>query len=91
MTTLTVTEAKAHLLEIIRKADKTTERFIVSKNGKPKVIIMGVDEYEGWLETLEIMSEKGALKDIQEAQKELAEGKGYTMNEVFPKNKKKKQ
>ena len=88
MTTLTVTEAKTHLLEIIRKSAKTMERFIVSKNGRPKVVIMSVDEYEGWLETLDILSDKNALKDIREAQKELAEGKGLAFDEVFDQPKK---
>ncbi|MFC1480435.1 type II toxin-antitoxin system Phd/YefM family antitoxin [Candidatus Omnitrophota bacterium] len=91
MTSLTVTEAKAHLLEIIRKADRTMQHFVISKNGKPKAIIMSVDEYEGWLETLEIMSDREALKDIQEAKKELAEGKGYTFEEVFKRPKRKKR
>ncbi len=91
MTTLTVTEAKAHLLEIIRQADTTMESFVISKNGKPKAVIMSIDEYEGWLETLEIMSDKKALKEIQEARKELAGGKSYTFEEVFKEPSRKKK
>lgn len=90
MTTLTVTEAKAHLLELIRKADRTMQHFVISKNGKPKAILMSMDEYEGWLETLEIVSDKEALKDIQEARKELAEGRSYTFKEVFKRSPKKR-
>lgn len=91
MTYLTVTEAKTHLLDIIRKADSSMKHFIITKNGKPKAIIMSVDEYEGWLETLEIMSDKKAMKDIRQAEKELAEGKSYTFEEVFKKSKKRKK
>ncbi|MFH1305488.1 MAG: type II toxin-antitoxin system Phd/YefM family antitoxin [Candidatus Omnitrophota bacterium] len=83
MPNLTVTEAKAHFLEIIRKTDKTMQHFIICKKGKPTAVLMSVDEYAGWLETLEILSDKTALKDIREAQKELAEGKGLTFDEVF--------
>ena len=88
MVSMTVTEAKAHLLEIIRKADESMQHIIISKNGKPKAIIMSIDEYEGWLETLEIISDKAAIKDIEEARKELKEGKVYTFEEVFKKTSK---
>ena len=83
MVSMTVTEAKSHLLEIIRKADESMQHFVISKNGKPKAIIMSIDEYEGWLETLEILSDKEALEDIKEARKELREGKTHTFDEVF--------
>jgi len=88
---MTVTKAKAHLLDIIRKADNSMQHFIITKNGKPKAIIMSVDEYEGWLETLEIMSDKKTLGDIRKAEKELAEGKYYTFEQVFKKIKKRKK
>ena len=52
MTTLTVTEAKAHFLELIRNSDKRLERFIITKQGKPAAVVMNADEFEGWLETL---------------------------------------
>jgi len=91
MTYLTVTEAKAHLLDIIRKADSSMQHFIITKSGKPKAIIMSLDEYEGWLETLEIMSDKKALKDIRKAEKELAQGKSYTFDQVFKKMKRRKK
>lgn len=91
MISLTVTETRTHLSEIIRRIDRTMEYFVISRNGKPRAIIMSVDEYAGWLETLEIMPDKKTLKDIQEAKKELAEGKGYTLEEVFKGAKRKKR
>ena len=91
MTYLTVTEAKAHLLDIIRRADKTMQHFIISRNGKPRAIIMSIDEYESWMETLEVLSDGKTMRDIEIAQKELAEGKYCTIEEVFKKKAKKKK
>ena len=91
MVSMTVTEAKAHLLEIIRKADESMQHFVISKNGKPKAIIMSIDEYEGWLETLEILSDKSAVADIKEARKELKNKEVYTFDEVFNKAAKKEK
>lgn len=82
MTTLTVTEAKAHFLELIRNSDKRLERFLITKEGKPAAVVMNADEFEGWLETLEIMSDKKALKEIRQARKELGQGKAKSFKAV---------
>lgn len=82
MTTLTVTEAKAHFLELIRSSDKRLERFIITRQGKPAAVVMNADEFDGWLETVEIMSDKKALKEIRKARKELEQGRTKTFKEV---------
>jgi antitoxin YefM len=82
MTTLTVTEAKAHFLELIRDSDKRLERFLITKQGKPAAVVMNADEFEGWLETLEIMSDKKSLKELQKAKKELEQGKTKSFKEA---------
>jgi prevent-host-death family protein len=82
MTTLTVTEAKAHFLELIRDSDKRLERFIITKQGKPAAVVMNADEFEGWLETLEIMSDKKGLEEIRKARQEIKAGKAKSFAEV---------
>ena len=82
MTTLTVTEAKAHFLELIRGSNERLERFIITKQGKPAAVVMNADEFEGWLETVEIMSDKKLLKEIRKAKKELEQGKTKSFKEV---------
>lgn len=82
MTTLTVTEAKTHFLELIRDSDKRLERFLIIKNGRPAAVVMNADEFDGWLETLEIMSDKKALKEIRKAKRELATGRTKSFAEV---------
>jgi len=42
-------------------------------------------DVEGWLETIEIMSDKEAMRDIRQAEKELKQGKFYSFEEVFGK------
>ncbi len=88
MTTLTVNEAKSHFLELIRDSDKRLERFLIIKNGKPAAVVMNADEFEGWLETLEIMSDKKALKEIRKAREELSVGQIKTFKEAVGRNQK---
>lgn len=82
MTTLTVTEAKAHFLELIRESGKRLERFVITKQGKPAAVVMNADEFEGWLETLEIMSDKKSLPGLRKARKELETGKLQSFTKV---------
>lgn len=89
MTTLTATEAKTHFLELIRDSNKRLERFLITKNGKPAVVLMNADEFEGWLETLEIMSDKKGLKELRQAKKELEGGRCKTFEQVFGRKQKK--
>ena len=44
---------------------------------------MSMDDYEGWIETLEIMSDPEAVKDIKQAEKDIKEGRVYDFEEVF--------
>ncbi|MDD5103293.1 MAG: type II toxin-antitoxin system prevent-host-death family antitoxin, partial [Candidatus Peribacteraceae bacterium] len=51
-------------------AEKPGMAVTISHEGHPKVIIMSVDEFEGWQETLEVMSDRSLMKDIHEAMQE---------------------
>jgi antitoxin YefM len=85
MKSIKTTDAKKHLLELIREADESFERYCITRNGEPKAILMSVDDYEGWLETLEILSSKDAVKEIKKARKELEAGKGIPFEKILEK------
>ena len=89
MTILTVTEAKARFLELIRDSDTRLERFVITRQGKPAAVVMNADEFEGWLETLEIMSDKKALSELRRARKELEQGKTKSFEDVVGRPQKK--
>jgi prevent-host-death family protein len=88
MKSITVTEARIKIYDITDKVQKTGAQIMLTNKGKPKAILMSVEEYEGWLETLEIMSQNPSiLKEIKKAEKEFKEGKTYSLDEVFGKDK----
>ena len=85
MKTINATEAKKRLLELIREADESFECYCITRNGEAKAILMSIEDYDGWLETLEIMSNKQAMKEIKQARKELDAGKGIPFEEILEK------
>ncbi len=85
MKAITATDAKKRLLELIRDSDESFERYLITRNGEPKAVLMSVDDYEGWIETLEIMANRDALGEIRKARRELDAGKGVPFEKVLEK------
>jgi len=85
MTTLSITEAKTRLPELVREVDGRCERYNITQNGVSKAVLMSVDEFEGWLETLEILSDRKAAKDIRQAREELRRGEYLSFETVVGK------
>jgi len=80
---ISVRELRAHCASVLNDVSKRFDRYVISKHGKPEAVLMCVDDYEGWLETLEIMSSKNALRDIKAAKAELKAGRALTFEKVF--------
>lgn len=85
MKSIKASEAKKRLLELIRDADESFERYCITRNGEPKAVLMSADDFEGWLETLEILSDKEAVAEIKQARKELKAGKGVPFEKILEK------
>ena len=44
--TMSLKQARSRFSTLVDKADRLSERFIVTKNGTPKAVVMGAEEYE---------------------------------------------
>lgn len=81
--TMSLKQARSRFSSLIDKADRLSERFIVTKNGTPKAVVMGADEYESWVETLELLSNPKAVKALERGLKEAKVGKVRSFKDVF--------
>ena len=59
-------EARTHFGEVMAEAEKGNARFLVSRRGKPKVMILGVADY-----LKNVVREDAILAEIQLTAKEL--------------------
>jgi prevent-host-death family protein len=78
MTTVTVTEAKRKFLGLMRKSHDTGEVYSVTHNGLPYAVMLAQEEYDGMLETLEILQDKTFARDL--ASRIRAADKGDTVS-----------
>ena len=82
MKILPITKIREDLPNIVDRANRLLAKYTVTVNGEPKAVVMSYDEYESLQETLDILSDPNALKDIKKAEKEFDEGKYQTWEEV---------
>jgi len=67
---VTATEARRQLYKLIRQASKPGGKVTITLAGEEPVVLISQEELEGWMETLEVMSDPQLVKDIEKAKKE---------------------
>lgn len=74
--------ARANFYQMLEEAGEEMRQFTIVPRNKPPLVIMSVAEFEGWQETLEIMSDKKLVARLKQAKKDLADGKGIPWAKV---------
>lgn len=75
-----VTEARRNLLKLVDLVDEQYTRIDLTKKGKVKATLVSPDYLDSLEET--IYSLEHSLKDIREAEKEIARGEYITLEEL---------
>lgn len=83
MTTMTVTEAKSKFLSVLRKSHDLGEVFSITLNGEPYGVIMGQQEYDGLLETIEILQDKAFTQELLRRIKKADKGIGVSFEKAI--------
>ena len=82
MITVTATKARSDLFNLIKRIVKGHRQIrITSKEGR--AILMSEEDYENLIETLHLLSVPGLKESIQSADREIAEGETYSIEEAF--------
>lgn len=80
--TVTATEARQNLFRLVRRSVKGHIPVkITSKEGD--AVLVSEADYEGLLETLELLSVPGMRKSIQEARADIRAGRTKSLKEIF--------
>lgn len=83
METMTATDARAHLFEILRDSLGKHKQFRVPYK-KGSVVIMSEEDYESLLETLYLLSAPGFRKAHRKARREIQKGHTVPFHKAFP-------
>ncbi|MBW1699333.1 MAG: type II toxin-antitoxin system Phd/YefM family antitoxin [Deltaproteobacteria bacterium] len=84
MRTLSLSEAKMKLSELVEKVYSTDEEIMITRNGRPAAVLISPDEFESWKETIHIKSDNELIEEIKKGLKSLRKkGKQYSLEELF--------
>ena len=84
METLSLSEAKMKLSELIDRVQSTDAEVVITKNGRPAAVLVSPDEFDGWRETISIQSDKELMVEIKKGMSALKKkAKLYTLEELF--------
>ena len=80
--TIPLAEAKKSLSAIIKDVDEKYDRFVISKNGVSKAVLLSSDEFEGLLETIDVLSRKEEREAIARAKKQVRSGQTVPLKDI---------
>ncbi|MBI4115341.1 MAG: type II toxin-antitoxin system Phd/YefM family antitoxin [Candidatus Omnitrophica bacterium] len=80
--TLSLKELRPALPEVIDRVDTKLDRYIVTKRGKPVVVILSVADYEALMETLDILADPEAMAGIRKGEEDIRKGRTHSWQEV---------
>jgi prevent-host-death family protein len=84
MKTLSLSEVKMKLSELVDRVHSTDEEVVITKNGRPAAVLVSPEEFESWKETIEILASGDLMEEIRRGLAALRKGsKIYTLEELF--------
>ncbi|HBO97912.1 MAG TPA: hypothetical protein DE315_05400 [Candidatus Omnitrophica bacterium] len=79
---ITVRELRPELSSVIKNIHEKFDRYVVTRHGKPEIVMMSMEDYESILETLEIESDRELVKKLKKAQGDIKKGKGVSLEQL---------
>ncbi|MFN2390250.1 MAG: type II toxin-antitoxin system Phd/YefM family antitoxin [Actinomycetota bacterium] len=80
--TLPLSEIKARLSEIVDRVEQRHDRITLTRNGRPAAVLISPEDLEAMEDTLEILSNPDALREIEQARKEIERGDVVSADEL---------
>ena len=80
--TLPLAEIKAHLSEIVDRVEREHERVVLTRNGRPAAVIMSPADLEALEDTLDLLSDREAMREIAQAREDVREGRSFSAEQL---------
>jgi antitoxin YefM len=83
MTTVPLSEAKTHLARLLAEVEKLGEGVTITRSGRPAGVLLSIEEYEGLLETLDILADSKLMASIRRGLRDAEQGRVLDDGEVW--------
>ena len=73
-----ITRAKAKLLDMVREIHDKDSTVAITKNGVPKTVMISMEQWESTRETISILADEEAMKQLRASIQDEKNGKPFT-------------
>ena len=80
---LSVTEAKNRLLDLIRNLRSRQEIVAITRDGVPAAVLISMDQFEGLMETIEILGDERTMRSLRKSLRQAERGKWFDDDATF--------
>jgi prevent-host-death family protein len=80
--TLPLAQVKSKFSEMVDRVEHTHDRIVVTRNGRPAAVMLSPDELASLEDTLDLLSDPVAMRELSEAQEAHAAGDFLTGDEL---------
>jgi antitoxin YefM len=80
--TVSMSELQQQLYEWVERVRNSSDRLVITDQGHAEAVLLSADDFEGLIETLEILSDTELVQRLVEAEAEFASGGGHSLDEV---------
>ncbi|MHB8468819.1 MAG: type II toxin-antitoxin system Phd/YefM family antitoxin [Gaiellaceae bacterium] len=75
-------EARARLTDLVDQVEYKHEHVVITRNGRPAVVLVSTEEYEAIQETLEILQDDETMAALRRSDEDVAAGRLHSWDEV---------
>lgn len=73
--TVSFTDARAHLSELMDLVAKRHEHLVITRNGRPEAVVLSAADYAALQETLAVLDDGEAQDGLAESEEDVAAGR----------------
>jgi prevent-host-death family protein len=85
MDTIAISDLRTNLPSLINQVSEGLKRLIITVSGKPKAVMMSIEEMESLEETAEILAIPSILKTLKRSREQARKKQGITLEELAKK------
>lgn len=79
---IAISDARAHLPDLVNKVYKYLDRVVITINGQPKATLVSVEELESLEETAEILAIAGVRNRIKKGTEQISKGEFVALSDL---------
>jgi prevent-host-death family protein len=80
--TMSLKDLRPGLPKVIKRIDDRLDRYVITKRGKPVVVMLSIDDYESLMETLDILADPKAMAGLKAGEADVRQGKTRSWEDV---------